>query len=126
MVKQTRLTTDQADVIEIRLEMEDTWESSDGAATMEFHLSGSCHYHLADNQLTDLTVENVELLTTEAKRIGSGSEGLLRQLIGTRLRRRATAGPAKSRPDYVGSADCDRRALQTCFRAVTPRLCRLA
>ena len=64
-VKQMRLTTDQADVIEIRLGMEDTWESADGTTTMEFHLSGSCHYHLADGQLTDLTVENVRLLTTE-------------------------------------------------------------
>ena len=65
-VKQTRLTTDQADVIEIRLEMEDTWESAAGAATMEFHLSGTCHYHLADRQLTDLTVKTVRLLTREA------------------------------------------------------------
>lgn len=64
-VNQTRLTTDQADVIEIRLEMEDTWESADGTITMEFHLSGSCHYHLANKQLTDLTVEDVSLLTTE-------------------------------------------------------------
>ena len=64
-VKQTRLTTDQADVIEIRLEMEDTWENADGTTTMAFHLSGSCHYHLADRQLTDLTVEDVRLLTTE-------------------------------------------------------------
>ena len=64
-VKQTRLTTDLADVIEIRLKMEDTWESADGTTTMEFQLSGSCHYHLADRQLTDLTVENVRLLTTE-------------------------------------------------------------
>ena len=45
--------------------MKDTWESADGAAPMQFHLSGSCHYHLADKQLTDLTVENVRLLTTE-------------------------------------------------------------
>ena len=64
-VKQTRLTTDQADVIEIRLKMEDTWESADGTTTMEFQLSGSCHYHLADRQLTGLTVDNVRLLTTE-------------------------------------------------------------
>ena len=64
-VKQTRLTTDQADVIEIRLEMEDTWVSADETTTMEFHLSGLWHYHLADKQLTDLTVENVRLLTTE-------------------------------------------------------------
>ena len=64
-VKQTWLTTDQADVIEIRLKMKDRWESADGVATMEFQLSGSCHYHLADKQLTDLTVENVRLLTSE-------------------------------------------------------------
>ena len=64
-VKQTWLTTDQADVIEIRLKMKDRWESADGVATMEFQLSGSCHYHLADKQLTDLTVEDVRLLTSE-------------------------------------------------------------
>ena len=39
--------------------------AQDGVATMEFQLSGSCHYHLADKQLTDLTVENVRLLTSE-------------------------------------------------------------
>ena len=64
-VKQTRLTTNQADVIEVRLEMKDTWESADGTTTMEFQLSGTCHYQLADRQLTDLTVGNVRLLTTE-------------------------------------------------------------
>ena len=64
-VKQTRLTTDQAGVIEIRLEMEDTWESPDGATKRDFYLSGSCHYRLADEQLADLTAGNVRLSTTE-------------------------------------------------------------
>ena len=93
-VRQTRLTTDQADVIEIRLEMEDTWESPDGTTTMEFHLSGSCHYHLADRQLTDLTVENVRLLTTEP-------DGSVRAVKGSyvRLSAHIYAGPPPVLPN---------------------------
>ena len=63
-VTQTLLTTDQAEVIEVRLEVEDTWESPDGAEVADFRLSGSCHYRLADNQLADLTPSRVGLLTT--------------------------------------------------------------
>ena len=93
-VKQTRLTTDQAGVIEIRLEMEDTWESADGAATMEFHLSGSCHYHLANRQLTNLTVRNVRLLTTEP-------DGSVRAVKGSYVRLSASiyAGPTPVLPN---------------------------
>ena len=64
-VTQTLLTTDQAEVIEVRLEVEDTWESPDGAEVADFRLSGSCHYRLADNQLSDLTPSRVDLLTTQ-------------------------------------------------------------
>ena len=64
-VRQTLLTTDQADVIEVRLEMDDQWESSDGDQVCDFHLRGSCHYSLADDRLSDLTVSSIRLLTTD-------------------------------------------------------------
>lgn len=53
-VKHTPLTTDQAEIIEVRLEIEDTWESADRTQTMDFQLSGSCQYCLADGTLCAL------------------------------------------------------------------------
>ena len=64
-VTQTLLTTDQAEVIEVRLEVEDTWESADGTEVADFRLSGSCHYRLTDKQLSDLTLSRVALLITQ-------------------------------------------------------------
>ena len=64
-VRQTLLTTDQADVIEVRLEVHDQWESSDGKNVCDFHLRGSCHYSLSDHRLRDLTVSNMRLLITQ-------------------------------------------------------------
>lgn len=64
-VKQTLLTTDQAEVIEVRLEISDIWESADKANTMDFRLSGSCHYRLSEETLCDLTALNVALLTQQ-------------------------------------------------------------
>ena len=62
-VIQTLLTTDQAEVIEVRLQITDIWESADRAKTMDFRLSGSCHYRLAEAKLCDLTPSQVTLLT---------------------------------------------------------------
>ena len=62
-VKQTPLTTDRAEVIEVRLAIQDTWESADQTETMDFRLSGSCQYRLADGTLSDLTPRDVRLLT---------------------------------------------------------------
>ena len=64
-IKQTRLTTDASEFIEVRLDVEDTWESADGATVLPFQLSGSCHYHLGDRRLADLKTDVVRLLTTE-------------------------------------------------------------
>ncbi len=61
-VKQTLLTTDQANVLEVRLEVDDKWESPDGTKVYDFHLHGSCHYRLADDRLCDFTVSNIKLL----------------------------------------------------------------
>ena len=65
-IEQTRLTTETRDVIEVRLEVEDTWKSADGATSQCFELSGSCRYHLGDHRLADLETDVVRLLTTEA------------------------------------------------------------
>ncbi|MDE0624998.1 MAG: PIN domain-containing protein [Bryobacterales bacterium] len=64
-VKQALLTTDQAEVIEVRLEITDIWESADETKTMDFRLSGSCHYRLAEEDLCDLTPSSVTLLTRQ-------------------------------------------------------------
>ena len=64
-VKQTPFATEQPGVVEVRLEMTDTWESADKTTTMDFRLSGSCQYRLAEEELCDLTPSNVKLLTQE-------------------------------------------------------------
>ena len=61
-VKQTLLTTNEANVLEVRLEVDDKWESPDGTKVYDFHLRGSCHYRLADDRLCDFTVSNIKLL----------------------------------------------------------------
>ena len=64
-VEQTLLTTDQVDVVEVRLEVNDWWASPDGSRTCEFFLRGTCHYRLANHELTELTASNVRLLNTD-------------------------------------------------------------
>ena len=64
-IRQTPYSTDQADLIEIRLEVEDTWESDDGETVRDFYLSGSCQYNLGEERLTDLKVGNVRLASTQ-------------------------------------------------------------
>ncbi len=53
-IKQTRLTTDDRRFIDVRLEVEDRWESPDGATSRCFKLSGSCRYHLGDKRFDNL------------------------------------------------------------------------
>ena len=75
-VGQIRLTTDEANIIEIRLEVDDMWESDDGATELDFHLSGSCHYLLEEKRLVALTAREVRLLETQSdgsKRAVKGS-----------------------------------------------------
>ena len=62
-VKQTLLTTDQASVIEVRLEFTDIWEGADKAKDLNFRFSGSCHYLLDERKLCDLTATDVALLS---------------------------------------------------------------
>ena len=93
-VKQTLLTTDQAEVLEVRLEITDRWVSADKANTMTFHLSGSCHYRLMDETLCDLTASRVSLLTQQP-------DGSVRAVKGSYVSgsMHAYAGPPPIRPE---------------------------
>ena len=71
-IKQTRLTTENPHIIEVRLEVEDRWESPDGATSGYFKLSGSCHYHLGDRRFDNLYATSVRLTIDEL----DGSRGV--------------------------------------------------
>ena len=64
-VRQTFLTTDQADVIEVRLEVEDKWENDEDGLVADFFLNASCRYRLTDQQLHDMTVSNLRLMALQ-------------------------------------------------------------
>ena len=64
-IHQTRFTTEAPGVIEVRLEVTDSWESIDGAASLPFELSGSCQYDLSNKELSALKANLVRLTTTE-------------------------------------------------------------
>ena len=64
-IEQTCLTTDDAEIIEVRLKLQDTWEGVDGVKALGFRFSGSCHYHLSEKKLSGLNVSNVTLLTED-------------------------------------------------------------
>ena len=98
-VKQTFFTTDQADVLEVRLEVDDRWESPDGTEVCDFHLHGSCHYRLADNRLCDFTVSNIKLLTTQPDGSARAVEG---SYISIRAHLHGGAPPIKPAPEVLG------------------------
>ena len=77
-IQQTRITTETRDVIEVRLKVEDSWKSVDGATSLPFEFSGSCQYHLGDDELTDLKVTVVRLKMTEP-------DGSVRSVKGSRV-----------------------------------------
>lgn len=64
-VEQTLLTTDEAEVIEVRLEIADSWTDADGVRTMDFRLFGSCRYRPAKETLHDLMAHSVNLLARQ-------------------------------------------------------------
>ena len=59
--KQTFFTTDQASVLEVRLEVDDQWKSPDGTTVSDFFLRGSCYYNMANERLYDFTGQRVKL-----------------------------------------------------------------
>ena len=82
-IDQERLATEARDVIEVRLKVEDCWESPDGATSLRFELSGSCRYHLGSRRLADLSADVVRLLITEP-------DGSIRAVKGGHVNLRAT------------------------------------
>ena len=82
-IEQTRLATEDREIIEIRLRVEDRWDSPDGATSLPFELSGSCRYHLGTAQLFDLATDVVRLRITEP-------DGSVRSVKGSRISLRAS------------------------------------
>lgn len=64
-VEQTRFTTETREIIEVRLEITDTWKNTDETISFPFELSGSCQYHLGSRRLAELKTEVVRLSMTE-------------------------------------------------------------
>ena len=98
-VKQTLFTTDQDNILEVRLEVDDQWKSPDGTKVHDFQLHGSCHYRLADNQLCDFTVSNIKLLTTEPDGTVRAVKGSYINIAGTIYA--AGAPPIKPEPEIL-------------------------
>ena len=97
-VKQTLFTTDQVDILEVRLEVDDKWGNPDGTKVYDFRLRGSCHYRLANHQLCDFTVSSIKLLIPQP-------DGSVRAVEGSRiyLRTDFSAGipPIKPKPEIL-------------------------
>lgn len=64
-VEQQLFTTDSANVVEVRLKVNDLWRLDDTEQTLPFRLSGTCRYRLADYELCDLKVANIGLYETQ-------------------------------------------------------------
>ncbi len=60
-VEQQLFTTDSADVVEVRLKVDDPWRLAGREETLSFRLSGTCRYRLAEHELCDLSVARVGL-----------------------------------------------------------------
>ena len=97
-VKQALFTTEQAEVLEVRLEITDTWESADKTKTMDFRLSGSCQYRLGEEELCDLTPSNVKLLTQEPDGSVRAVKG---SYIGLRAHAYLGAPPVQPEPEEL-------------------------
>ena len=93
-IKQTRLATEAREIIEVRLEVEDIWESPERVTPLRFKLSGSCRYHLGDERLANLRTDAVHLMMTEP-------DGTVRAVKGScvSLRGHAYTGPAPIHPE---------------------------
>lgn len=81
-IEQTRLATEDREIIEVRLRVEDRWDSPDGTTSLPFEFSGSCRYHLGSAQLFDLTADAVRLKMTDP-------DGSVRSVKGSRVNLRA-------------------------------------
>ena len=96
----TLLTTDQADVIEVRLEVDDKWENSDEGRIADFSLRASCRYRLTDCQLHDLDVWNIRLMVTQPDGSVRAAKGSYLNVSGGSLYAGET--PIQTKPEILG------------------------
>ena len=86
---------------EVRLNVEDKWYRTDSDEPLEFRLSGSCQYHLADGELRELSATNLGLYMTKP-------EGTKRAVKGSYVHLSAHfyagAPPIRPEPAPVGGA----------------------
>ena len=99
-VSLTFLSTDQADIIEVRLELDETWRHSGDGTIADFYLRASCHYRLTDHQLQDLSIKNLRLMVTQP-------DGSVRAARGSYVRAsaeplRVGAAPIGPGPEVLG------------------------
>lgn len=78
-VEQHFFTTNEADIVEVRLEITDEWENPEEGTAANFYLRAACQYDLLDKELRDLKVWNVRLSTTEP-------DGSIRAIRGSYVR----------------------------------------
>ena len=75
-VEQQFFSTDQADIVEVRLVVHDQWKRAERDESLAFRLSGTCRHRMSDGQLSDLSVTNVGLYEIQedgSKRAVKGS-----------------------------------------------------
>ena len=89
------LTTNDADIVEVRIEITSEWGNPEDEMVRNFYVRGLCQYHLLEKELRELKVSNVRLSTTEP-------DGSLRATKGSYVSGSAEfgflGGPAPIRP----------------------------
>ncbi len=96
----TFLTTDQADIVEVRLVMDETWRHPEDGRIADFQVRASCHYGLTDHQLQNLDIGNLRLMLTQP-------DGSVRAAKGSYVRVNAGtiyagAAPIQPEPEILG------------------------
>ena len=101
VVDQQLFTTDRADVVEVRLSVEDKWHRTDSDEPLEFRLSGSCQYHLPDGELRELAATNLGLYVTKP---GGTKRAVKGSYVHASAHFYAGAPPIRPEPARVGRA----------------------
>ena len=96
----TFLTTDQADIVEVRFEMDETWRHSKDGRFADFHVRASCHYGLTDHRLQNLSIGRLRLTLTQPDGSTRSAKGsYVRVNAGTLY---AGAAPIQPEPEILG------------------------
>ena len=99
-VEQKFFSTSQNDVVEVRLTVKDCWRNDENDDTFEFNLSGSCQYHIVDDELCNLSMSKIGVY----KLLPNGNLEVVLDI--TYLKVSAYAGGARPiKPDSVSLDD---------------------